>query len=107
MAVSQITMRDLHSKLGNLSSGEIILDVRSSDEFRAGHVPGSMNIPHDQVASHAERLKSYSKIYVHCQAGGRAGKAVEALSRLGLNNLICVSGSGMGDWISAGYPVEK
>ena len=103
----QITMRDLKDRLESLGRDELILDVRSPEEFQAGHVPGSRNIPHDQVANFADRLRSYRRIYVHCQAGGRAGRAADILAKLGLNNIVCVSGSGMGDWMAAGFPVER
>jgi rhodanese-related sulfurtransferase len=101
-----ITVGDLHKKLGALEKDELILDVRSLDEYRSGHVPGSRNIPHDQVASHVDDLRKYKKVYVHCQAGVRAGKATDALEKLGLTNLVCVSGAGMGEWIASGFPVE-
>lgn len=100
-------MQDLKEKLGKLSADELILDVRSADEYRGGHVPGSRNIPHDQVGAHIAELKKYKHIYVHCQAGGRAGRASEALMNAGLTNVVCISSSGMGEWINMGYPVEK
>jgi hydroxyacylglutathione hydrolase len=102
-----IHMKDLKLKVEHLQPGEIVLDVRSKEEFLAGHVPGSRNIPHDQIAAHADELRSFKKIYVHCQAGGRAGRATDVLGKLGLKNIVCVAGSGMGDWIAAGYPVER
>lgn len=107
MNITKITMNDLKERLGKIASDELILDVRSPEEYQQGHVPGSRNIPHDQVSQHADQLKRYQRIYVHCQAGGRAGKAAEALLGLGLQNIVCISGSGMGDWVSAGFPVEK
>ena len=107
MNETQISMNDLFKKLDQLGPDEIVLDVRSADEFRSGHVPGSKNIPHEQVKSHAEELKRYAKIYVHCQAGKRAAMAVSELQKVGLSNLICIVASGMGDWIAAGYPTEK
>lgn len=107
MTIEHITMIDMKKKLDQLQEDELILDVRSADEFRAGHVPGSSNMPYDQVAAHVEELKRYKRIYVHCQAGGRAGKATETLLKLGLTNLVCISGSGMGDWVKAGFPIES
>lgn len=105
--MEHMSMLELNEKRMKLGADEMILDVRSPEEYQKGHVPGSKNIPHDQVQLHVEELKEYKKIYVHCQAGGRAGKASEALSRLGLSNLVCVSGGGMGDWVRAGLPVES
>lgn len=100
-------MTDLKNKLGKLSSDELILDVRSADEYKGGHVPGSRNIPHDQVAAHIAELKKFKHVYIHCQAGGRAGRAAATLAKEGLTNIVCISSSGMGEWISMGFPVEK
>jgi hydroxyacylglutathione hydrolase len=102
-----IGMLDMKNLLGKLGEGEIILDVRGAEEFKGGHLPGARNIPHDQVAQHAAELGKFRTVYVHCQAGKRAGMAADALSKLGLTNIVCVSGGGMGDWIAAGLPVER
>ncbi len=102
-----VSMEDLYKKMKHLGPNDLILDVRSKDEFRSGHIPGSRNIPHDQVRAHFEELKKYQRIFVHCQAGKRASIATADLHQLGLTNLICISNSGMGDWINAGYPIEK
>ncbi len=107
MTNENTSMKDLHTKLDKLGPGDLILDVREPDEYNAGHIRGSRNIPHLQVADHVEDLKKYKKIYLHCQAGRRAGKATEALIKLGLTNIVCISDSGMGDWIAAGFPIVK
>ncbi len=107
MSLNRISMKDLHSKILLLQSAEVVLDVRSPGEFSAGHVKGSLNIPHDQIAKHVDQLKPYKNIYIHCRSGKRAQAAAEVLSKAGFNNLTCVTGSGMDDWIAAGLPVEK
>jgi rhodanese-related sulfurtransferase len=105
MNPEQISMQQLYQKTQSLQKGEVILDVRSAEEFASGHVPGAINIPHDSVDAHVAELKKYARVYIHCQAGGRAGRAASRLSELGLTNLVCVSGGGMGDWLASGYPV--
>jgi len=105
--MNTIAMLDMKNVLGKLAEGEIILDVRGADEFSGGHLPGARNIPHDQVAQHAGELKKFKVIYIHCQAGRRAGMAADTLAKLGLNNIICITGGGMGDWMAAGLPVER
>lgn len=102
-----ISMKELHEIHPKMTTGELILDVRSPEEFAEGHVPGSRNIPHEDVRKFVDDLKHYKKIYVHCKAGGRAKRAFETLNALGLSNLICVAGSGMDDWTKAGYPIVK
>lgn len=105
--LAQFEMRDLYEKHDKLQSGEIVLDVRTREEYAEGHVPGSLNIPHDEVEKHLDELRKYKRIYMHCRSGKRAGMAYEALNRAGLKNVVCISGSGMMDWIEAGYPLKK
>ena len=93
--MKNISMKELHEKLANLSADELILDVRSPEEFRNGHVPGSKNIPVDIVLKHVADLKRFKTVYIHCQAGGRASMAFAALQQAGLDNLVCV---GRGAW---------
>ena len=107
MNLKQISMLDLHVKIPQLDSADVVLDVRNPDEFSAGHVKGSLNIPHDKIANHVDRLKLYKNIYVHCRSGKRARAAAEVLLKAGFSNLTCVADSGMDDWVAAGLPVEK
>ena len=100
-------MQELHIKFSNLGKKDVILDVRSQDEYREGHVPGSRNISYDEVDKFISELKGFDKVYIHCRSGGRAKAAFEILQKKGLTNLVCVAGSGMADWIEAGFEVEK
>lgn len=105
--MKQMTMSELHEKLNHLSPNEIVLDVRTHEEFAEGHVPGSKNIPHDEIEKHVNDLKKYQQIYIHCRSGKRAQVARDTLEKHGLKNWICISSTGMQDWLAAGYPVEK
>src|SRR4051812_49228262 len=101
-----ITMNELHSLLPSLSSEDLVLDVRSTEEYKAGHVAGSRHISYDQVAQHVEELRKYRKIYIYCHIGGRAKVATHTLTQLGLDNLVCASETGMRDWHAAGLPIQ-
>ncbi len=105
MKLQQIGMRELFEK--KLGANEVILDVRAPEEFVEGHVQGSLNIPHDVLATRLSELRNYEKIYIHCRSGKRAELAAQVLTSAGMQNLICVVGSGMPDWIAAGFPFEK
>ncbi|HXH29935.1 MAG TPA: rhodanese-like domain-containing protein [Bacteriovoracaceae bacterium] len=107
MSNKLMTLIDLHQSLGKLGSKDVILDVRRPEEFQQGHIENALNIPVDQVASHAEDLKKYENIYIHCKLGGRAKMAYEALQAAGLTNLICISDAGMDAWVTHGFPVMK
>jgi rhodanese-related sulfurtransferase len=106
--MKQITMHDLNDKLGQLAEGEVILDVRTEEEFEEGHIPGAINISHESVADRIDELKKYKKIYIHCRSGGRVRVAAAALQAAGLGDrMVCIFDGGMLDWAAAGYPLEK
>ena len=52
-----------------------IIDVRSPEEFAAGHVKGAINIPFDQIEQHQNLLNTLkpSTLVVYCRSGRRAG----------------------------------
>lgn len=102
-----IRMLDLKTAFDQKTANELILDVRTPEEFSEGHVPGARNIPHDEILGHAEELKPFETVYVYCRSGNRVGMAAMDLSRAGVENLVCIVGGGMPDWIAAGLPVEK
>ena len=105
--VKSITMDDLYEKSKNLGQDELILDVRSPEEYADGHVPGSRNISHDMVRQHVGELKKYKRLYIYCHSGGRVSFTAHELSQLGITNFDVVVSGGMPDWESSGYPVER
>ncbi len=66
-----------------ISKGAIVVDVRSIQEFKAGHVKGSKNIPLPVIANKTKALNGKVVILV-CKSGGRAGNAKGILSRAGI-----------------------
>ncbi|MDX2376031.1 rhodanese-like domain-containing protein [Microbacterium sp. LRZ72] len=81
-----------------------LIDVRETDEFAAGHVPGAVNLPMSRIGDLLDELPEGS-FDVICQAGGRSARVVEALEARG-HDATNVEG-GTGEWIQAGYPVER
>ena len=68
-----------------IQNGAIIIDVRTSGEFKSGHIQGSKNIPLDSINSHVNAIKKANKtIIVCCQSGMRSGMAKSILKRHGL-----------------------
>ena len=80
-----------------------VLDVRSAEEFAAGHVPGAVNVPLEQVRADPGRYAG-QELYVICQSGGRSLKAATALNTAGAT-AVSVSG-GTGGWMSSGRRVD-
>jgi rhodanese-related sulfurtransferase len=107
MNTPTLTMKELNPVSEKLGPKEVVLDVRTPEEFAEGHVPGAINIDHESVGKHADRLAGYDKVYVHCRSGKRAQMAVDTLQSKGLKNLVLIKDSGMMDWTAAGFPEEK
>ena len=86
-----------------------LLDVRTPGEFAAGHVPGAKLLPLDDLDPAAvcrERAGDATPLYVLCQFGGRASRAIEKLERAGVRGCVLVEG-GTQAWIDAGLPVNR
>jgi rhodanese-related sulfurtransferase len=66
-----------------LSGGAIILDVREPEEFRAGHVEGSLNIPLDALAGEMKNLDKRQPIVTCCRSGARSAAAASLLTKNG------------------------
>jgi rhodanese-related sulfurtransferase len=102
-----IGLDELAEKHKNLGDGEVILDVRNPDEYEEMHIPGALNLPLGNLEETYEQLKSYKAVYIHCKMGGRARKAFELLTDLGLDNLHCLQEAGIVAWDDAGHPCNK
>ena len=86
----------------------VVLDVRSSEEFAAGHVRDAKNIPLADLTNRIGELdKSKSRtVIVVCQTGARADKAVRQLQAAGFEDAHALEG-GLAAWKAAGLPVTK
>jgi rhodanese-related sulfurtransferase len=83
-----------------------VLDVRTPEEFAAGHVPGAVNIPHEQVAARATDVPKDKDVRIYCRSGRRSALAAEALAAQGYTRLGHLDGDMMA-WEAKGLPVER
>ena len=78
------------------------IDVRSATEFAAGHIPGAINIPMDEIESRIGDLPAEGLVLV-CQAGKRA-EMTRAMLEGRVADLSVLSG-GTAAWMAAGLPL--
>lgn len=64
-----------------------LVDVRTPQEFAEGHVPGSVNIPLDEVSNQVSKFKNKTNIVVFCRSGNRSGQAKTILEQNGFTNV--------------------
>ena len=83
-----------------------VLDVRTPQEYSAGHVPGAVNVPHDKLASRLAEVPRDKDVVLYCKSGRRAGIAADVLAANGYTRLSHLEGD-MNAWVAKGRPVEK
>ncbi len=81
---------DFHQELENYkkTKGAVLLDVRTPEEYKSGRVPGSKNLPLQQIADIQKRI--YNKttpLYIYCHSGARSRQAVAAVRQMGYTNV--------------------
>ena len=68
--------------------GAKIIDVRTPQEFNSGNVPGSINIPLNQISHKINKIKSIKKpLVLCCASGNRSGQAKSMLEREGIQDV--------------------
>ena len=73
--------------------GAILLDVRTPEEYKEGHIPGSVSIPLAALPARYNELGALdTPLFVHCLSGGRSGQAVSFLKRAGYTNVKNIGG---------------
>jgi rhodanese-related sulfurtransferase len=71
-----------------VAAGVKVVDVRTPGEFAEGHVPGAINIPHDQMASrHREIGPPSTPVLLYCRTGRRTEIAARTLREKGFSTL--------------------
>ena len=101
-----VSPQALLERLDDGKKAPYVLDVRTTEEFVAGHVPGAVNIPYDQVASRLAEVPKDRDVVLYCRSGRRAQLAAEVLVENGYARLEHLQGD-MPAWVEQGRPVEK
>jgi len=87
-------------KPADIQETSSIVDVRTPQEFLQEHIPGSRNIPLDQICNYATELSNQS-IILSCRSGMRASEAKHQLETLGCQDIGLLDG-GLMAWKDAG-----
>lgn len=86
----------------------LVLDVRESHEYSAGHVGGAVHIPLARLASRVGELEGYRErpLIVVCKTGSRSGSACNTLVKNGFGRVFALRG-GMAEWQGANLPITR
>ncbi len=89
-----------------MNQGGIVLDVRSADAFRAGHILGARNTPLDELREKTAKLDKETPLILCCDAGNSSQRALAALAGQGFTQLFNLRG-GLRAWQQDNLPLSK
>ncbi len=99
-----VTVDDLNRALSNPKT--FVIDVRTPQEFAAGHVPGAVNWPLQEIESWWRKVPKDRVVYVKCNTQNRSRAAVQYLLSKGYRDLNLVTG-GIQAWYARGFRVVR
>jgi rhodanese-related sulfurtransferase len=89
--------------VAELPADAVLLDVRETEEWVAGHAPDAHHVPMSELTSRIGDLPDADPLYVVCRVGGRSARVVAYLAQQGYE-VVNVDG-GMLDWAAQGRPI--
>jgi len=91
-----------------MNEGALIVDLRSPNQFKDGHIAGARNVPGDQIAAGAKALEKLSgkTLIMCCDTGTTSAAAMRTLTRAGFKNVFSLRG-GLAAWRHDNLPVAK
>ena len=68
---------------------DVVIDVRTPQEFQSGHVEGALNLPHETIGQDIAKAKvaKDDHVILYCKSGRRADIALGTLKGLGFSNI--------------------
>jgi rhodanese-related sulfurtransferase len=105
--VVQVTSNEVSSLLAK-DKKWIILDVRTPDEFKEGHIKNAINIDinSDDANQKIDKLNKNARYIVHCRTHHRSDKAVAYMSTHGFKTIYQMM-DGYSGWSTSNKPIEK
>jgi len=107
-SVKECTPAEIHDRMSVAET--LLIDVREPDEYRQGHIPGSVNIPRGMLEfriSNEPMLQNLARpVIVYCKTSGRAALSVVAMQTMGFKNVISLAG-GFDAWLADKRTVAK
>lgn len=85
-------------------SDHLLVDVRTAEEFRSGHIPGAVNISLQDLPTSMSKLPKDKSIVLYCRSGARSSSAAQILAKAGYDKVYDLGG--IMTWTSQGLPIQ-
>ena len=106
-SVVTITAEALRKLIESRRAPVLLVDLRSSDAYRAGRLPGARSIPFEEIAQRVVELPPEIIIVLYCACSiDEVTPVYELLRSRGYRNLVVLE-NGLAAWQARGYPVER
>jgi rhodanese-related sulfurtransferase len=91
-----------------VNSGAVLVDLRSANQFKDGHIAGARNLPGDQIAADPKAFDKLAAqtVVLYCGDGATTAAALRTLARAGAKNVFSLRG-GLAAWTQENLPVVK
>lgn len=100
--MNEISVQECNTQLAD--DTVLLVDVRSSAEFKERYIDGSVNIPLDEIADRVLEVKGFDSVNLICRTGARSSLAQFQLTSAGIKHVHNVQG-GIHEWVAQGLPV--
>ena len=82
-----------------------LIDVRTAEEFRGGHIPGAINIAVHELNAKLGKLSKDKPVVVYCRSGNRSANAAQTLLNAGFTEVYDLGG--LFEWSRQGLPLKR
>jgi rhodanese-related sulfurtransferase len=91
-----------------MNQGALVLDLRPTEQYAAGHISGARQLAADQLARAADTFKRFREkpVVVYCDAGSLGASAVKKLAAQGFTKVASLKG-GLGAWRAENLPLAR
>lgn len=109
-AKAEIREVPLEQADGAIRQADLLIDVRESDEYHEGHIPGAINIPRGilefKLTNDPALEDRGLNLVIYCKNSGRSALSAKAMKELGYAHVQSIAG-GIEAWQEAGNPIVK
>jgi rhodanese-related sulfurtransferase len=91
-----------------MNQGALVIDLRSKEQYDAGHIVDARNVPVGELESQADSLKKWRdrNVITYCDSGSDGASAARALMKLGFGKVFNLHG-GLNAWVKDNLPLAK
>lgn len=103
-AIHEVTAAEFKEK----SVNQVLVDIRTPQEFNQGHIEGAVNINYFDPGflAEMEKFDKTKPLFLYCRSGNRTTSAAAKLSKLGFENIYDLQG-GISNWARNNYQINK